>query len=407
MRVSLPKWSAGLWCLQLSAFLTNFGFFMLIPLLAVHFTTKLGISLTMAGVLYSVRLFAQQGMMLFGGVFADRVGYRETIVLGSVIRAVGFALFGMTSSLPLLFLAGVLAGLGGALFGPAWQAATAEMSTPETREQIFAWRNIFGNTGLTLGPMVGAWMSGMDIFVWICYVSAGIFLFFGVLVWIFVPKLQVIKRDHPSILRDIQHIAENRTFVWLTVWLMGFNLIYQQLYMMIPILAHEQAGRDITGYLFTALSLIIILFQHAISRLIDRVHAKPFPVMALGMLLLGLSFAPAILSINLFTVVLPLIGIALSNMLIQPTSQTWIANISERELVASYFGFSSLSTAIGGTIGNSGGGWIMEQAYATGHHQLPFILFTMIGVICALGIWLLDRPRRMLFGRSQQTDTQP
>lgn len=391
MRVMLPKWSFGLWTLQLSAFLTNLGFFMLIPLLAVHFTNKLGISLTMAGLLYSVRLFAQQGLMLFGGVIADRFGYRETIVLGSLIRAVGFAMFGFVESLSLLFLAGILAGIGGALFSPAWQAATAELSTPDNREQVFAWRNIFGSAGLTLGPMIGAWMSGWDVFEWICYISATIFLFFGFLVFVAVPKIEAAKRDHPNVFADIKHIAENRMFLWLTFWLMGFYLLYQQMYMVIPVLALEQAGHDISGYLFTGLSILIILFQQPITHFIEKYQLKPFPVMALGMLILGVSFLPGAFHTSLVTVIVPVIGIAFSSMLIQPTSQSWIADISDRELIASFFGFFSLSTAIGGTIGNTGGGWIVDQAFAAEHEQLPFLLFSLIGLGCAVGVWSLDR----------------
>ncbi|MFC4768146.1 MDR family MFS transporter [Effusibacillus consociatus] len=391
MRLSLPDWSAGLWCLQLSAFLTNFGFFMLIPLLAVHFTDRLGLSLAMAGTLYAVRLFSQQGLMLFGGVMADRIGYRESMLIGSVIRSAGFAMFGFIQTLPLLFLACVLAGAGGALFSPAWQAATTELSTPDNREQIFSWRNVFGNAGLTLGPVAGAWMSGMNIFEWICYVSASIYIVFGILVWILLPKIQVVKRDHPSLINDIKHIAENRRFVWLTVWLMGFYILYQQMYMVIPVLAKEQAGQDISGYLFTGMSILIIFFQQPITRLIERFHLQQFPVMTIGMFLLGISFLPAAFDLSLITVTLPVMGIAFASMLIQPTSQAWIAEIAEKELVASYFGFASLSVAIGGTIGSSGGGWIVDQAFAAGYTRLPFLLFALIPIGCGIGIWLLCR----------------
>lgn len=396
MRVSLPQWSVGLWTLQLSAFLTNMGFFMLIPLLAVHFTTRLGLSLTVAGILYAVRLFAQQGLMLFGGVIADRFGYKQTIVLGSVIRAIGFAMFGFVESLPFLFLAGILAGVGGALFSPAWQAATTELSTSDNREQVFAWRNIFGNAGLTLGPMLGAWLSGWDVFAWICYISAAIFLFFGLLVWLAVPRIAVIKREHPSLFADIKHIAENRPFLWLTFWLMGYYLLYQQMYMVIPVLAQAQAGFDISGYLFTLLSVLIILLQQPITRLIEKYRLQPFPVMALGMLILGASFLPGAFHTSLLTVIAPVVGIALSSMLIQPTSQAWIADISDRELVASFFGFFSLSTAIGGTIGTTGGGWIVEQAFAAGHDRLPFLVFGLIGLGCALGIRSVERLQKGL-----------
>ncbi|GAX88585.1 MFS transporter [Effusibacillus lacus] len=391
MRLSTPGWSAGLWCLQISAFLTNFGFFMLIPLLAVHFTQDLGLSLAVSGILYAVRLFAQQGLMLLGGIIADRMGYKETILVGSVVRSVGFAMFGFVESLPALVIAGLLAGLGGALFSPAWQAATTELSTPENRDQVFAWRNILGNAGMTLGPLAGAWLSAYDIFSWICYISAAIFIFFGFLVWVLLPAIAVVQRDHPNVLADIKHIAENHTFVWLNLLIMGFYMLYQLLYIVIPVLAQQQIGQDIAGYLFAAMSVLVICFQQPVVRLAERYHIQPLPFMAIGMLILGLSFVPAIFSLTLITVVLPVAGIAFSSMFITPTSQSWIAEIAEKELLASYFGFSSLTVAVGGTIGSTGGGWIVDQAFATGHTQMPFVVFSLIGIGSAAGIWILHR----------------
>lgn len=368
---------------------------MLVPLLSVHFTKSLGYSFAIAGILFSIRILAQQGLMLFGGVLGDRLGYREMIALGSMIRAAGFIMFGLVSSLPMLMVASVLAGLGGSLFGPSMSAATTALAKPEEREQVFAWRNILGNAGLTIGPLIGVWMTHYDFF-WVTLAAGGIFLIFGIVNWIMVPKIEHVATTHQmTLFQNIHHIVQNRSFVLLTIWLMGYSMLYQQMYIAIPVLAQEYAGWDVSGYFFTALSLMIILGQTPISRWVQHKGNQPIKTMALGMFLMGASFVVPSLHPSLFTLVFPLIGIALGSILIMPSQQMYVSDVAEPDLLGSYFGFSSLSMAIGGTVGNSLGGWVIDVSRSIHWEGLSFIIFSTVGIICAWGILHVSRSQEV------------
>ena len=48
-------------------FLMNAGFFLIIPLLSVHYVDRLGWAAAFIGVVLAVRQFAQQGLTIFGG----------------------------------------------------------------------------------------------------------------------------------------------------------------------------------------------------------------------------------------------------------------------------------------------------------------------------------------------------
>ena len=82
--------------------LMSAGFFMLIPLLSVHLTRDLGYSGAAAGAVLALRQFTQQGLMLFGGALADRIGYRRVIAGGMLVRALGFFGFGLGDTLPII-----------------------------------------------------------------------------------------------------------------------------------------------------------------------------------------------------------------------------------------------------------------------------------------------------------------
>ena len=84
--------------------LMSAGFFMLIPLLSVHLTQDAGFSGAAAGAVLAVRQLTQQGLMVFGGALADRVGYKPVIAAGMLVRAAGFFGFALSDALPVVRL---------------------------------------------------------------------------------------------------------------------------------------------------------------------------------------------------------------------------------------------------------------------------------------------------------------
>ncbi len=97
-------------------FLMNAGFFLIIPLVSVHFVDDLGWAAAFIGLVLAVRQFVEQGLTVFGGALADTVGPKQLILLGVLIRAVSFVLMGYATVPWMLLLSGFLAAVGGALF---------------------------------------------------------------------------------------------------------------------------------------------------------------------------------------------------------------------------------------------------------------------------------------------------
>ena len=160
MRV-LPAWSklrrlpGPLWVLFTDTFAMAVGFYLLIPLFAYHLLENLAWTAAVVGVIAAVRSFSQQGLMVWSGALADRIGYRNAICAGVVVRAVGFAIFGVAESVPAFLVGSVLAGLGGSLFHPASYATYAVLSEDADRVTIYSVRELLSNVGFVLGPLVG------------------------------------------------------------------------------------------------------------------------------------------------------------------------------------------------------------------------------------------------------------
>ncbi len=152
MAAKRPTGSFALKVLYGDTFTMAVGFYMLVPLLAYHFLQDLTLTIAIVAVLTAVRTAAQNGLMPIAGWVADRIHFRRAILIGVLIRALGFALLGTVESVPLLAIASVLTGLGGALFHPASYAAYAALTTGTDRVKVYSTREVVSNVGFVVGP---------------------------------------------------------------------------------------------------------------------------------------------------------------------------------------------------------------------------------------------------------------
>ena len=67
-------------------FLSWGGFYLVVPLISVHYVEQLGWAAGAVGVVLAARQFAQQGTTLFSGIVADRVGAKRLIAGGMLVR---------------------------------------------------------------------------------------------------------------------------------------------------------------------------------------------------------------------------------------------------------------------------------------------------------------------------------
>ncbi|MCA9834552.1 MAG: MFS transporter [Thermomicrobiales bacterium] len=88
----------GLFVLMCSSFLSWGGFFMIIPLVAVHYVDHLGWAAGTIGIILAIRQFTQQGLTTIFGVLADRIGPKILISIGMFTRSIGFVAMGFAES---------------------------------------------------------------------------------------------------------------------------------------------------------------------------------------------------------------------------------------------------------------------------------------------------------------------
>lgn len=356
------------------------AFFMVMPFLPARITS-LGHSGTAVGVILATRLLSQQGTMPVSGALADRWGCRRALLSGLALRACGFTLMAVATSLSMLAVTAILSGIGGSLIGGAFKASYTAAPGSLDPAARFLWLAMADRLGQVLGPVLGTAASSFAL-----QACAAVVLVVAVAaaVWLWLPADEGVA-DRPRIWGTLLAQLRNRPLVGLVSVSCGYWAIQQQMSVLILLAAARSGAPQAAGTLFslsaaTGLMLILCLPRLRMERLWHQ-------------LLLGQAVTAGSIAIPLWVsdypgIVLATVGLALAAVLAQPAMDTLVGSLSPAGTKASAYGFAALSFGIGGAIGQVLGGWAWS-VWALSAPWLPWSLFTGLGIITLAGLHLI------------------
>ncbi|WP_349922114.1 MFS transporter [Aeromonas veronii] len=374
----------------------NLGFYMMMPFLAQHMGTGLGLAGWACGLVMGMRVFSQQGLFLVGGTLGDRIGYHPAIVWGCLLRSLGFVLLGFADSLPILLLAAALTGFAGALFTPCAQAYLAsECTTPEQRQRAFALHNLASEAGMLLGPLLGLALTQQSYGL-TGLLAATLFALLGILQYRVLPKRPVgALAPRGTVLRQWGAIVRQRPFISFTLLAGAYQILFHQLYLALP--AYIQSLPDAThllGTVFTLSAVIGIMLQLPASRLVERKLGVPL-AMGLGVGLMGASYLalPLLGSWPTSAVLMQVTLLSVGSILCFPLFAAQLPRYAPPEQLASYYGFYASAGGCMALFGNLLTGFMLGDA-GTRPPLAIWGLLGVVGIVAGVGLYLHLRARQ-------------
>jgi MFS transporter, DHA1 family, multidrug resistance protein len=366
------------------------GFFMVIPMIGLHFINDLGWAASSIGLILAVRQFGQQGLTVFGGALADKFGVRVLILAGLLIRTFGFALMGYATDFGTLMLASLLAAVGGALFDSPRNAAIAALTEPHNRAKFYALGGVIGNLGMTIGPLVGTLLFKTS-FTTVALVSAACYVFTLLLTSMFLPNVKTSSGSNPdNPFIGLGVVFKDLRFVVFTAFLIGYWLMFSQFSIVISLAAVAVAhNKDAISWVYALNALMSVVLQYPVSRfLADKI--KPMQAVVIGMSIMALGIASLIFASNIVLFLASVVVLSLGGAIATPNAQTTTAELANPNLLGSYFGVNALSLAFGGGLGNLIGGTLYQTSLQLRIPWLPWVVFSSVGFLCAIGLAFLN-----------------
>ena len=387
-RLGLAALGRPLLVLLAGILLMHLGLYMVVPVLPVILKVGRGLDPAQVGLVLGTGSVAFQVGSLLGGTLSDWIGRRQTMVVGALVRAEALAAFGLIHGLWPLVTVSIANGIGGGFYAPTAKAAIAALASVENRTTAFSLRGIAANIGTSLAG-VAALLLATGAARGLFFVAGAIHVMLALLTWMLVPRdcgERACPAPPPGLLK---RVLADRPFLAFSAMAVAIWTLYAQLALAVPLRA---AGMGVNprsiGLIWTVNSLIVISLQAPVTRFIIR-RLHPVTAAALGVAFLGAGLGSVAWSARFLHLFLSAAVFIVGEMLIMPTMDSIVSQLSRAEAVGAYFGIANFSSGLGEGLGNLLGGQLLTLAGRRAIPALPWFTYAAAGAAIALAMTAL------------------
>lgn len=360
------------------------GFYLVFPIIGLHFVGELGWAAAAVGLALGVRQVSQQGLALFGGSLSDRFGAKPMIIAGMLLRALGFALMAFAVNPALLLLSCVLSGLGGALFDPARAALVVKLTRPTERPRFYSLLMMQESVAAVSGALLGTMLLGLD-FRWVALGGCLVFVLAALANHLLLPAYRAATPG-TSALTAMRTPLRDRPYLLLVLTLSGYYILTVQLMLLVPVTLTELAGTPrAVAWMYAMDAVLALLLLYPLARLGERylsLEARLLAgigIMCCGVLAMAVTrgLGPMFACVAVFYT---------GSLVAEPARESLVSRYAQPSARASYMGLSRFGLAVGGLFGYTAGGWLLDCSRAVRTPALPWLVLAAIGLVtlCAL-----------------------
>ncbi|MFG3080349.1 MFS transporter [Streptomyces parvulus] len=370
----------------------NIGFFAVLPFLAEHLGTAVGMAGWLVGFVLGLRTFSQQGLFVVGGALADRYGIRPVVLTGCVLRIAGFVWLGFAARTWAVIGAVLLIGFAAALFSPAVESEVArqavvwEAAGGGGRTRVLALFTVAGQAGAFVGPLLGVLLLAVD-FRTACLAGAAVF------VLVLAGHARLLPQHIPGRERvrfggGARLLLRNRRFLALCCAYGAYLLAYNQLYLALPAEVERAAGSQAPlAWLFALSSLLVVGAQLPVTRWAGR-RLAPRRSMVAGLGLIAAGFAAVALARPAGWTgaggLVPAAGfvvlLTLGQMLVAPVARAWVPDLAEDGRLGLYTGALSSVSGLIVLAGSSATGLLLDSGLPA---AVPWLVLAAVPLAAA------------------------
>ena len=372
----IPKLDNRIWLLTFGRLLSQIGSGFTLFYAPIFFVNEVGLTATAVGIALGSGSIAGIIGRFLGGSFTDSPfwGRRRTLLLSAAVSAIADIALFFTHDFNSLVLGNLLMGLGIGIYWPAAEAAVADLSNPEQRNEAFAITRLADSIGLSLGVMIGGIIIASNLSYRMLFLFDGIsFVVFFCLVYLTIAETyQFTKQSHSGYQRWLVAFRDRPFMVFLLVNIL-ITTYLSQLQSTLPLYFSNfvRISDSVTGFsprlisiMFSWHSVFAALTQLPVARYLNR-FSRP-RVLMFSLLLWGIGFsliwlAGNIPNLAILLAILALSILALGMVTYTPSASALAVELSPPDLLGVYLSLKSQCWAIGYLIGPPLGGLALDQ----------------------------------------------
>jgi multidrug resistance protein len=319
-------------------FVDMIGFMIVLPLLPFY-ALKLDASPETIGQLIASFSIAQLLAAPLWGRMSDRYGRRPALLIGLSASAMAYVVFGLATSVWLLFLSRLVQGAGGGTTGVA-QAYVADTVEPGQRARALGWLSAATSAGVMVGPAIGSFAAhfgqaapGM--------VAASLCLINVFFAWKWLPESHkepagaAGRTRKPAWHAAWVALRHPTTAIARLLWIYGVGMLaFASMTSVMALYLGAQFGIDekTIGYIFLYVGILSFVMRSLLlGPIVDRIGETWAMRIGTVLLVLGLALYPLPRHLWTLAIVIPLVPIGTA--LLFPATTSLMSRYSDpREL---------------------------------------------------------------------------
>ncbi len=288
-RVWLTRQGGGLprtfWVVWIGTVINRLGY-VVEPFLALYLVHGRGISVGTAGLLiacFGAGSFVSQPI---GGMLADRIGRRFTIILGMTGSAGGFIVLGLAPNIALIGIAAALSGVAIDLYRPAVAALVADVVPTAERPRAYGLLYWGLNIGVGVAAAAGGFLAQHSY--WFLFALDAITCVgFAIVVAVGVPETR--PEHHGQERGSYAEVLSDRLLLALAASAFVSGIVYLQSFVTLPlVMSIHGLGPAAYGLAYVVNPVAVIVLQPLTIRWLAR--QRLIRVFVGGSVMLGVGF---------------------------------------------------------------------------------------------------------------------
>ncbi|OGI01547.1 MAG: hypothetical protein A2104_07265 [Candidatus Melainabacteria bacterium GWF2_32_7] len=338
------------------------GFGFILPLLPFY-AKIFGANATTIGFLFASYSFAQFLAVPIFGKISDIYGRKFALIISTIGDFIGFLMFGLASSIFMLFVGRMISGLTGSNYAVA-QAYISDVTSEEERSKSFGLLGATFGLGFVIGPFLGGVLSIWGIST-PALVAAGISFFNLIAIYLFLPES--LKKEtntiesRISLIPDMRPILQSRKLIALFSIdaIFGFAFIIFQATFSLYSQYRFGLSAQMIGYMFAYIGILIVLVQgYLVGQLLEVFQERPLifaSTVLMTLSLLGWAFTQ-----NIIMLLLILIPLSLAGGIYEIIISSLLSKSVEKNKVGEILGISSSIDTLARIIAPVLGGFLFQ-----------------------------------------------
>ena len=374
------------WVLWLGALVDRLGGFGYV-FLALYLTGPRHLAVDEAAAIVSLGGLGGLGGALAGGILADFLGRKATLVLSMTTSAVAMGAIGvLRDPLPIAVL-WLLAGFAGGASRPATSALVADLVAPDDRLRSFSLLHWAVNIGYSVAPVIGGVVAGAS-FTALFIADAATTLLSVALIAAKVPDAPAPAQTEP-LWRGLTRVFRDPPYLAFLAFVFVLAVIYSQADCTLAIDMVANGLAPATFGLIIALNGALITFlSPAVAGVLAR--ADPVRVLAAAMALTAIGFGMYALSAAAGWYAAGVVVWTLGEIASNPSSGAVVAGMAPPEQRGRYSGAYAMAWSLARFAGPTAGGLVLARLGA----RTLWLGCLVVGMVGAAAFLALGRGLR-------------